>query len=172
MNMIAKPEPSEYNAFYQPYISQISEGNIVDVLRNQLDEIVGFFYHLSDEEADYRYAEGKWSIKEVLNHLNDTERVFAYRALNIARGDQNELPGMDQDVYQDNSRTEGRSLASLVEEFKAIRVSTIALFDPMTEEDSLKSAIASGSRVSVRALAAMIAGHYMHHVEVIKSKYL
>lgn len=170
--MIQKPETSEYNPFYAPYISRINDHDLVNVLRVQLDTVVEFFSALSEEQANYKYAEGKWSIKEVLNHLNDTERVFAYRALNIARGDQQELPGMDQDVYQDNSRTEGRSLTSLIDEFKAIRLSTITLFEPMTEEDSLRSAVASGSLVSVRALAAMIAGHYMHHIEVVKSKYL
>lgn len=170
--MMRKPETSEYNSFYAPYISRINDGDLVSALRIQLDTVVEFFSGLSEEQANYKYAEGKWSIKEVLNHLNDTERVFAYRALNIARGDRQELPGMDQDVYQDNSRTEGRTLLSLINEFKSIRLSTIALFEPMTEGDSLRSAVASGSLVTVRALGAMIAGHYMHHIEVVKSKYL
>jgi len=170
--MIQKPEPSEYNPFYEPYISRITEQDLVTTLKAQLDTVVEFFGSLTEAQANYKYAEGKWSIKEVLNHLNDTERVFAYRALNIARGDQQELPGMDQDVYQDNSRTEGRSMTSLIDEFKAIRLSTIALLEPMTQEDSMRSAVASGSLVTVRALAAMTAGHYIHHIAVVKSKYL
>lgn len=170
--MIQKPESSEYNSFYAPYISRIKTDDLVSALSVQLDTVVEFFSALSEEQANHKYAEGKWSIKEVLNHLNDTERVFAYRALNIARGDRQELPGMDQDVYQNNSHTEGRTLSSLIDEFKAIRLSTIALFEPMTEDDSMRSAVASGSLVTVRALAAMIAGHYMHHIEVVKSKYL
>ncbi len=170
--MIQKPFPSEYNSFYQPYIGRIGDQDLLTSLKEQLDVVVAFFSAISEDKENYRYAEGKWSIKEVLNHLNDTERVFAYRALNIARGDQQELPGMDQDVYQEHSRTEGRSLSSLIEEFRAIRLANIALFEPMTEEDGLKSAIASGSLVTVRALAAMIVGHYMHHIEVVKTKYL
>ncbi len=170
--MIQKPATSEYNPFYEPYISRITDEDLVNTLKAQLNSVVDFFGSLSEEQANYRYAKGKWSIKEVLNHLNDTERVFAYRALNIARGDQSELPGMDQNTYQDNSRTEGRSMSSLIEEFKAIRLSTIALFEPLTAEDSMRSAVASGSIVTVRALAAMIAGHYIHHIEVVKSKYL
>jgi len=170
--MIQKPEPSEYNSFYQPYVSQIETNDLVSVLKAQLATTESFFQGLSEDQGAFKYAEGKWSIKEVLNHINDIERIFSYRAMCIARGEQQSLPGMDQDVYQMNSGAESRTLSSLVEEFVAIRSASILLFAYMSEADSLKLGEASGAKISVRALAALIAGHSAHHIEVVKQKYL
>lgn len=170
--MIRKPQSSEYNSYYEPYVSKLEDENVLSTLRGQLSSVPDFFGGLSEEQVEYRYASDKWSVKEILNHLNDAERVFSYRALCISRGENKPLPGMDQEVYQNNSRSEMRSISSLIQEFVAIRNSTVSLFANITEEDSLKLGDASGSPVSVRALAALIAGHYIHHIEVIKQKYL
>lgn len=170
--MIRKPETSEYNSFYQTYIGKLESGDMLAILRDQLSSISTFFGELSEAQGESRYAEGKWSIKEVLNHINDIERIFSYRAMCISRGEAQSLPGMDQDIYQMNSGAEKRTLASLVEEFEAIRKSTLCLFEPMNEEDGLKAGEASGSSITVRALAALIAGHAAHHKQVTQEKYL
>ncbi|MFY0594400.1 DinB family protein [Roseivirga sp.] len=170
--MISKPNSNEYNPFYQPYIDRLTSDEIVPILKEELRSTEAFFNGLSEEQGDYRYAAGKWSVKEVLNHINDIERIFTYRAMCIARGETQSLPGMDQDVYQENSGATSRTLASLVEEFVALRKASILLFDHMTEADGLKIGEASGSKVSVRALAALTAGHSAHHVKVIQEKYL
>ncbi|OEK01229.1 hypothetical protein BFP97_06770 [Roseivirga sp. 4D4] len=170
--MIQKPQASEYNPFYEPYVSKLPDEDLYVVLERQLTSVADFFSTIPDDKMDYRYAPGKWSVKEVFNHLNDAERVFSYRALSIVRGHDVELPGMDQDIYQENSRMETRSMSSLVDEFKAIRTATLALLQDVTEEEAMREGIASGSRITVRALAALTAGHYAHHIMIIKEKYL
>lgn len=170
--MIRKPETSEYNPFYQTYVGKIESDDMLAILRHQLSSISTFFGELSEAQGETRYAPGKWSIKEVLNHINDIERIFSYRAMCIARGEAQSLPGMDQDIYQINSGANRRTLASLVEEFEAIRKATLCLFEHMNEEDGLKVGEASGSKISVRALAALIAGHAEHHKQVTQEKYL
>ena len=170
--MIRKPQPGEYNEFYATYISKIEGDNLIKLLRDQLTDFSGFMSDISEETSEYAYAPGKWSIKELLNHINDTERIFSYRALCIARGEKSPLPGMDQDTYQAASPTKTRTFSSLIEEFVAIRTATLFLFDDMPESDTLKTGTASGFPVSVRALAAMIYGHCAHHTEVIKNRYL
>lgn len=170
--MIRKPQKGEYNEFYSTYIDKIQEDNIVKLLYEQLTSFSEFMSGISEETSEYAYASGKWTIKELLNHINDTERIFSYRALSIARGEKQPLPGMDQDEYQAASPTKTRSFKSLIEEFEVLRKSTLFLFDDMPESDSLKVATASGYPVSVRALAAMIYGHCAHHADVIKNRYL
>jgi len=169
--MIRKPQPTEYNSFYQPYIDQIDSADMVAALKAQSETLSKFFLEHSDK-AEYKYAADKWSIKEILNHMNDTERVFAYRAMCIVRGEKQELPGFDQNSYQDHSHSNLRTLESLVKEFEAIRLSSILFFENIPESESLSVGIASGFSVSVRALAAMIVGHADHHIQVIRNKYL
>lgn len=170
--MIRKPQSTEYAPFYETYVSKIDTENVLNILQEQFDTIPEFFGALSDEQAEYKYAPEKWTIKEVLNHVNDAERVFSYRAFCIARGEDQPLPGMDQNIYQSNSDSDMRTLSDLIDEFKAIRSSTLAFFGHITEQASLKTGTASGASVSVRALAAIIAGHHRHHLEVINQKYL
>lgn len=170
--MIQKPEISEYNPFYETYVSKLASDDMVVILKDQLSSISAFFGSLNEAQAACKYAEGKWSVKEVLNHINDTERVFSYRAMCIARGETQSLPGMDQDIYQAHCGADKRTMASLVTEFEAIRSATISLFQHLDEEDGLKEGEASGSKITVRALAALIAGHAAHHIEVTKDKYL
>lgn len=170
--MIRKPETSEYNPFYETYVSKVASDDMLSVLREQLATVSSFFGALTEAQGEHRYAEGKWSIKEALNHINDIERIFSYRAMCIARGETQSLPGMDQDTYQENSGADRRSLTSLVKEFEAIRHATLCLFEHMSDEDGLKVGEASGSKISVRALAALIAGHALHHQQVTQQKYL
>ncbi len=169
--MIRKPQLNEYNSFYQPYIDKISNENMVDALKVQKETFSKFFMDHADK-AEYKYAADKWTIKDILNHVNDTERVFAYRAMCIARGEKQELPGFEQNDYQANSHSNLRTLESLVKEFEAIRLSSILFFENIPESESLLIGSASGFPVSVRALAAMIVGHANHHIQVIQNKYL
>ena len=169
--MINRPRLQEYNKFYQPYIDKIEDEDMVEALKTQLT-VLPRFYRNHAAKAEYRYAVDKWSIKEVLNHINDTERVFNYRALCIARGEKQALPGFEQNDYQHNSKSNLRTLESLIREFEAIRFSSILFFENLPASDSLLIGSASGFPVSVRALAAMIVGHANHHIRVIENKYL
>ena len=170
--MISLPYKNEYNVFYQTYISQMEGQDPMERLRAQKDEMKKFLNSISEEKSNTAYAEGKWTIKEVLNHINDVERIFTYRALTIARGDEQALPGMDQDLYQTAAQNKKRPFASYVNEFEAIRTSSIFLFDYMDEETSMRWGTASDSKVTVRALLAMTIGHTAHHLQIIKEKYL
>lgn len=170
--MIALPELGEYNPFYQPYIDQLKGVDLLSKLSTQKVEIAELLKSIGKEKANYAYAEGKWTIKEVLNHINDVERIFTYRALAIARGDLQSLPGMDQDNYQISARKNLRSFDSLINEFIAIRESSIHFFNNISEEESLKIGTASNNPVSVRALAGMVVGHAAHHVMILKERYL
>lgn len=170
--MIALPELGEYNPFYQPYINQLKGVNLLEKLVVQKIEVLSLFSTIDEEKSDHAYDAGKWTIKEVLNHINDVERIFSYRALAIARGDVQSLPGMDQDIYQLNASKNVRSLESLSNEFAAIRESSIHFFNNITEEESLKMGTASNNPVSVRALAGMVVGHAAHHIMILKERYL
>lgn len=170
--MIRKPVEGEYNEFYATYINKIETDNLIKLLRDQLTSFSSFMNNISEETSEYAYAPGKWSIKGVLNHINDVERIFSYRALCIARGEKAPLPGMDENEYQAASPTKTRTFSSLIDEFVAIRTANLFLFDDMPESDSLKIGTASGHPVSVRALAAMIYGHCEHHKGIIQNRYL
>ena len=169
--MIAKPEVGEYNPFYETYISKVPEGDLLKMLQSQADELPGWFASLSDR-SDYRYGDDKWSIAEVLHHCLDAERIFAYRALCIARGDTQPLPGMDQNEYMAGALTSERTYDSLIAELKAVRGATLALAESMSASVLTNEGNASGSPVTVRALFGIIAGHTAHHVQVIKERYL
>ncbi|MFT6826746.1 MAG: putative damage-inducible protein DinB [Roseivirga sp.] len=170
--MIALPELGEYHPFYQPYINQLKGVNILEKLSTQKVELLNLLGLIDEEKSNYAYDEGKWTIKEVLNHINDVERIFTYRALAIARGDEQSLPGMDQDTYQLNASKNVRSFESLRNEFAAIRESSIHFFNNITEEESFIIGTASNNPVSVRALAGMVVGHAAHHLMILKERYL
>tara|TARA_A100000171_G_scaffold52754_1_gene72814 strand:- start:2317 stop:2829 length:513 start_codon:yes stop_codon:yes gene_type:complete len=170
--MISLPSKGEYDPFYQTYISQLEGQNVLDRISAQKSEVTELFDSISEEKSNTAYAEGKWTIKEVLNHINDVERIFTYRALAIARGDKQALPGMDQDSYQAAATNPSRPLASYLAEFEAIRAASILLFENLREEETMAEGIASGNKVTVRALAAMTVGHVAHHIQIIKERYL
>lgn len=163
----------EYNVFYKTYIDKASPyKDCVLGLKQNLGLVVSFFENIPIEKHDYSYAKGKWSIKDVLLHMVDTERVFAYRALCIAREDKTPLPGFEQDAYVANANANGRTLSELIEEYKAVRLASIALFGSFSQEAMLQLGEASGFPVSVRALGFIITGHENHHLQVLRERYL
>lgn len=169
--MINRPQPDEYSEFAARYVNLVGNGPILEILEYQMNSNYNFFVRMDPDKADYAYADGKWTVKQVLGHMADTERVFAYRALAFSR-EAIELPGFDQDVYMANTTFNKRSLEDLANEFKTVRESSLYLFRSMSDEQLLQKGIASGNPVSVRALAYMIAGHEMHHIKILKERYL
>jgi hypothetical protein len=170
--MVARPDPSEYLAYYGTYISLVPDGDITDFLSRQLDETLALLGTISEETANSRYAPGKWTLKEVLGHVIDGERIFAYRALRFARNDQINLSGFEQDDYVVNASFNKVSLKDLASEFEHVRRSNILLFRQLDAEAWLRRGSANNDEVSVRALAYIIAGHEAHHVGVIRSQYV
>lgn len=166
------PESTEYAHFYRSYIQEVPPTNIIDLLNSQMHEFYTFINSIPGDKLFSVYEEGKWSIKEVIGHIIDTERVFAYRALRISRGDTTELPGFDQDEYVSESNFDQRTLANLANEYLAVRIATVHLFQNMSAEMVTMYGKASNTNVSVRAIAYIIAGHQQHHFDILKSKYL
>ena len=169
--MIEKAREGEYNPFYETYVSKVPEGDVLAFLQQQADELPGWLRSLADK-ADYRYGEDKWSIAEVLHHCNDAERIFAYRALCIARGEKQSLPGMDQNEYMAGANTGELSYESLVSEFETVRAATLSLAASLSESVHGNEGVASENSITVRGLFSIIAGHMAHHVSVIKERYL
>lgn len=170
--MIPRPDASEYLPYYGKYIDRVPDGDLVKTLRAQLDETLALVRGLDDEQGGHRYAPGKWSIREVLQHVIDAERIFAYRALRIARGDATPLASFDENAYAEASNADARTLADLSDELEHVRLSTLALLRPLDGEALARRGTASGAEVSVRALAWIIAGHELHHVSVLRERYL
>ncbi|MFN8560767.1 MAG: DinB family protein [Anaerolineae bacterium] len=168
--MIARPQADEYAPYYGQYIRRVPDGaDIFTVLSGQPDELRALLASVSDERANLRPAPGEWSIKEVVGHVCDAERIFAYRALRVARGDSSPLPGFEQDDYVRATDLNVRSLPDLIEEFALQRRANVLCFQPLTEAESQRRGTASSSPVSVRALLFMMAGHVMHHIESLKT---
>ena len=163
---LMRPEPGEYNPYYQQYVARVPD-DVLSALKSQIDETDSL---LAGAEGDYRYAPGKWTIAEMLRHVIDTERIFAYRALRISRNDPQPMEGFEQDDYVRNAPH--CPLADLIEEFKIVRQSTILLFRHLDAEAWSRHGVANGSPISVRALAFLIAGHELHHRGVLREKYL
>jgi uncharacterized damage-inducible protein DinB len=170
--MIGRPEASEAAPYYSLYIDRITSDDIVAVLESQLAETVNFLPTVSEEKSLYRYATDKWSMRQLLNHVNDTERVFLFRAFWFARGFPDELPGYDQEVAAATANADDFSWASHIQDFRAVRETTLTFFRNLPDDAWSRSGIASGNRVTVRALAYILAGHVSHHTAVLKEKYL
>jgi hypothetical protein len=166
-----QPLESEYAPCYQGYISQVSEDEILPVLRSQLDALDVLLGRVTPERETHRYAEGKWSIREIVGHLIDGERVFGYRAFAIARGDLNNMPGFDQNEYILTSPYDRLDLEDLLSEFRLVRLSNIAMLRTLDEESWMRIGTANENQVSVRALAFIMAGHVRHHMGVLRDKY-
>ncbi|WP_299100174.1 DinB family protein [uncultured Winogradskyella sp.] len=162
----------EYGYYYKSYIEKSTNASIVDGLKGNLDKVVSFFSAIPEDKHNYKYAEEKWTIKEILLHIIDTERIFTYRALRVARYDKTALPGFEQNGYVDKSYANHRSLENLIEEFVAVRQATIALYASFNSEVLLQIGEASGYPISVRALAYITIGHENHHIEIINNRYL
>lgn len=170
--MDIKPAIGDYPAYYTNYINLVGEGSLNEIFHKQLEEMTTLISHVNEEQANYRYAVGKWTLKEVIGHITDTERIMAYRLLRFARGDQTALAGYDENSYVCEAAFHSRSLQDLLEEFTAVRFSTISLIKSLPEKSWNKKGIANNGEISVAALAYIIAGHELHHRRIIEEKYL
>jgi uncharacterized damage-inducible protein DinB len=164
--------PKEVSSWLKHYISEVNEDSLIEGLKKQTQETLELLNSLSDEQLNYRYAEGKWTIREIMVHLIDSERVFSYRALRFSRKDNTELPGYDQDLFVANSCSNERSLKSLLEEYIVVRTANVALFSNLTDAMLDFRGRANGNEMSARELGFATLGHEMHHIRVIRERYL
>jgi len=167
-----RPASNEAAPYYFNYIDRVEGDDVLTVLHRQLDETLKFLSTVSEEKSRHRYAPDKWSLRELLNHVNDTERLFVFRALWFARGFEEPLPSFDQQVAVNNSEADAVSWNDLVDEFQSLRHSTLSFFRSLPEAAWSRSGVASGNPFTVRALAFITAGHVAHHVDVMKRLYL
>ena len=170
--MLGRPEPSEAAAYYFTYIDQVTGDNPNQAIQNQLDESVEFFSSISEDKSLGRYAPEKWSIRQTLNHVVDTERLFAFRALWFARGFDAPLPSFDQNTAASAAVADRVPWAVQIEEFRRVRLATCSLFEHMPPDAWMRRGLASGNPFSVRAIAFIIPGHLAHHVKILRERYL
>jgi uncharacterized damage-inducible protein DinB len=168
---IARPEPGEYAPYYDRYISLVAGSDILSTLDAQRRDTMMLLCGRDEDEGDFRYAPDKWTAKQVLGHLCDTERVFAYRALRIARGDQTPMEGFEQDDYIRNGPFAVTSLAEIIDDYIAVRHATLTLLRNLEEPAWTRRGVANKNEVTVRALAYIIAGHELHHRRILEEKY-
>jgi len=166
------PAEDEFAPHYKTYISLVPQGDIIAILTNQIAETLALYARVPEESAGYRYAEGKWTVRQTLGHIVDSERVFAYRALRFSRLDPAPLASFDENVFVANGPSEAATIAQLREEFEAVRRATICLFRGFREQDWARSGVASNARITVRALAHVVAGHELHHRRILVDRYL
>ena len=166
-----RPESSEYAPFYHGYVASVPEGDVVALLRQSGRELLDTFATIPEDRGGFRYAEGKWSIREVIGHMIDAERIFTYRALRIARGDTTPLAAFDENDYVKTAGSEARTLSNLARELGAVREASVQLFESLPDDAWGRSGVASGKNISVRALAYITAGHAMHHLKILRERY-
>ena len=168
-----KPAGNEYpqNKYFSYYIEQVDYQNVIEALMVNKDRVINLFKSLSEEQKNFRYEVGKWSPHEMLGHLTDTERIFGYRALCIARGEKQSLPGFDENEYADGAKFSEVSLESLLNQYRLVREGSLALFATFTDEVASQIGNANVNAVSAKALIWMIAGHEIHHLGILKDKY-
>ncbi len=173
MKIIEKPEPGEYPFYASMYIDLLpDDGLLLKHLKDNLNQVKALISAFPEEKWSYRYAPDKWTIKEVLVHIIDDERIYAYRALCFARNEKTALPGFEQDEYVLYSNANERSIGNIMEEYEAVRFATIALFNGFDQTALLRQGVANKNKATVRALGYHIAGHELHHINLIKEKYL
>lgn len=163
---------NEYAAFYKPYIEALGDVVFLDELELSSNHFIDFIKTIPVEKHEFRYAEGKWTIKDIVLHLIDAERIFAYRALRIARKDQTPLSGFEENAYVETAFANSRTMEDLIEEFVTVRQATLSLFKTFSDEQLTQMGIASEKPVSVRAIGFIILGHQKHHMKIIKERYL
>jgi hypothetical protein len=166
-----RPAAGEFIPYYGKYIDLVAAGHLADILNAQRDATRSLLAPLDDARALHRYAPGKWSVKEVIGHLADAERVFAYRALRFARADATPLAGFDENAFVPAGGFDRRPLRSMIEEFAAVRGATVAMIGSFDEAAWMRQGTANGAGISVRALGAIIAGHELHHVGLLRARY-
>lgn len=167
-----RPAPGEYAEYYGTYVDEIADGAILDTLERQIGGTLALLRAVPEERGMHRYAPGKWSVKEVVGHVVDAERIFAGRALHFARCEEQPLPGMDQDAYVAAAGFDRRPLADLVDELEAVRRASLALFAGLGPDDWMRTGVASGCTFTVRSIPWILAGHERHHVGVLRTRYL
>lgn len=169
--MKQRPGSDEFAPFYAGYVARVPVGDIVAILETQIDDTAALVAGLPAERAAYRYGPGKWSVREVIGHLADTERVMAQRALRFARGDGTPLPGFEENAYVAAADFEGRPLPGVVAELRAVRAATVALLRGLPDAAWTRRGVANGMPVTVRGLACIIAGHELHHRNILETRY-
>lgn len=169
--MFTRPASDEYTSYQNQYVSIVPDGNIIDLLERQQQETVDYYSKLNEQQALYRYAEGKWSLKEVLGHIADTEAIMSYRLLRIARGDRTALPGFEQDDYMEPASFDTLSNEELLERYTSIRRSTLSLLRTLPVNAPARRGIVINHEISVNALAYIISGHELHHLNIIRERY-
>lgn len=170
--MMRRPSNDEHSGFFSRYISLVPEGDIVNMLEESLGTTAAFLSGITEEQGQYRYAPGKWSLKQTVGHISDNERIMAYRLLRFARGDKTSQPGYDQDELMKGSTFDSWTMAELIGDYTDVRQATLSLIRRLTDEAWSRKGTASGFELSARALAYVIAGHELHHLAVIRERYL
>lgn len=167
-----RPEPEEYPAYFDAYFARLPDGDLFEILGKQPQELQELLGDLDTDQQLSRYADGKWSVKDVVGHIIDTERIFAYRGLRILRGDVTPLSGFDQDTFVASAAFDSRSMESLLGEFDALRRSNVLLFEGHSPETYVREGVASEHRISLRAILNVLAAHVEHHMSILRERYL
>jgi hypothetical protein len=170
--MLHRPKQEEYPSYYEDYIKLVPNGDMVAILQENLSKTVTLFESISESNGDFQYAPGKWSIKEVLGHMTDTERIMSARLLRFGRGDNTPLPGFNENIYVNGANFNQRTIKSLLKEFTVTRNATITLIENMPEESWMRKGLANNFENTTRSVAYMIAGHELHHCKIIRERYL
>ena len=166
------PAADEYATFYAGYVARVPAGDVLDTLERQIDETLTLFGEFGEAGSAHRYAPGKWSVKQMAGHMADTERVFVYRAMCIARGETQSLPGFDENAYVTGANFDERSLASLLGELAAVRRATLTFFRNLDERALLRRGLANDAPVTPRSIAYILAGHERHHHALLRERYV
>src|SRR3954465_6534221 len=167
-----RPNENEYDPYYGRYIGLVGKEDIIEILDKQKAGIADAFGGFGEDKGTYRYAEGKWSVKEMLSHVIDGERMFAYRCFRIARGDKTPIEGFEQDGYIENSHANRRPIAELIEEFTLLRKANVMFFSNLEFDDWTRTGTANNVEISVRSLAWIMVGHVRHHAAILEGRYL
>lgn len=166
-----RPDASEYAPFYHGYITSVPDGDVLELLHSGGRELIEALERIPESRGGHRYAPEKWTIREVIGHLIDAERIFTYRALRFARGDQTPVPGFDENAYVTTAGSDARTIASLTDELAVVRDSSALMFESLPEDAWLRTGIANGNAISVRAIAYVVAGHARHHLRILRERY-
>ena len=170
---LSQLQPTEYTSYYEAYIKQVSdEYTLTEELEISVHRLIKFVQEIPLDKFDYRYEEGKWTIKDILQHLIDAERIFSYRALRFARNDKTELASFEENIYAEEANANKRSIMDLLTEMAVVRQATLSLFKTFSQEELMRNGIASSNPMSVRALGFVIIGHQNHHQRIFKERYL
>lgn len=167
-----RPSPDEYPPFYAGYIGKVPDGDVIEAMIGGAEIAAALLHDIDEEQGEHAYAPGKWTLKEVLLHCADAERIFAYRALRIARGDQTPLPGWDEQAYTPQSGAKDRTMASILDELESVREATVTLFQGLPADAWERKGNANGKEITVRAIAWITAGHLLHHLGIVQERYL